>query len=85
MNYFLPSLRLLCQCAKRTKAKGYKYFGLQFFGECWSAPGEIDYDKYGAATGRCVDGGFTNLAACNGPQDGACVGHVFTNYVYQLS
>lgn len=39
--------RTVASCAKAVQAKGYKYFGLQFYGECWS--GGIVYDKYGVS------------------------------------
>ena len=28
----------IMKCALLAKAKNYKYFGLQFYGECWSGP-----------------------------------------------
>lgn len=37
----------IASCSKLVQSKGYKYFGLQFYGECWS--GSADYGKYGVA------------------------------------
>ncbi|XP_028407338.1 uncharacterized protein LOC114529965 [Dendronephthya gigantea] len=42
--------------------KGYKYFAVQFYGECWGARSMIEYDKYGASN-DCWSGvgkDFTN-------------------------
>jgi len=52
------------RCAKTAKAKGYKYFGIQFYGECWSGPhAEDTYRKYGPSD-KCwvgVGGEGTNM------------------------
>ena len=51
----------------------YHYFGIQFFGECWSGPNVQDtYDMYGEESSpkKCF------------PEFG--VGGAFTNMVYQL-
>ena len=35
-------------CAKEASKKGYLYFGLQFYGECWSGPQDNStYDRDG--------------------------------------
>lgn len=35
-------------CAKEASKKGYLYFGLQFYGECWSGPeAHKTYERYG--------------------------------------
>lgn len=35
-------------CAKESSKKGYLYFGLQFYGECWSGPeAHKTYERYG--------------------------------------
>ena len=46
------------------------FFGIQFFGECWSGPG--DYDRYGISQNCRFIGG-------------AYVGIPSANYVYMLS
>ncbi|KAL9987880.1 hypothetical protein ACROYT_G002258 [Oculina patagonica] len=55
-------------CAREAKKKNYMYFGIQFYGECWSgatAPGT--YDRYGRST-QCT----------------TTVGKAGTNLVYRL-
>lgn len=55
-------------CAKEVKKAGYVYFGLQFYGECWSGPhAHLTYDEDGKST-RCVNG----------------VGKRMANFVYRL-
>ena len=37
-------------CAKEAKKKGYLYFGIQFWGECWSGPmAHLTYDRDGSS------------------------------------
>ncbi|XP_048584416.1 neurogenic locus notch homolog protein 1 isoform X2 [Nematostella vectensis] len=46
------------KCAKAAKAEGFKYFGIQFHGECYSGPdAEVKYDKDGKAPdNKCWSG-----------------------------
>ena len=76
-----PFHSLACSCANATRSKGFTYFGLQFFGECWSGvqPG-ISYDHYGVAHG-CV--GSNPKMPCE-PKHPVCVGKGKRNYVYKL-
>ena len=56
------------QCAHVALAKGYEYFGVQFYGECWSSANAADtYNKHGSST-NCVEG----------------VGKDMANFVYQF-
>lgn len=56
-------------CAKKVDQHcGWTYFGVQFYGECWSgANGGETYNKHGSSA-ACVQG----------------VGKENTNYVYRL-
>ena len=59
------------QCSHIARDKGYSYFGVQFYGECWSASDNAaaqDYDKHGSAS-NCIDG----------------VGSHWSNMVYKMS
>jgi len=43
-------------CAELAYEKGYLYFGIQFYGECWSGPNsEKNFYKYGKSR-RCRHG-----------------------------
>ena len=57
------------ECAKNVQEKcGWTYFGVQFWGECWSSPGEgHGYRRHGVSR-ECYHG----------------VGSSFSNYVYKL-
>ena len=56
-------------CAEEARNKGYLYFGLQFYGECWSGPlAHLTYDRDGSST-NCYEG----------------VGKKQANFVYMLS
>merc|ERR550519_139258 len=78
-NYAHSLERMLCECAKIAEAKGYEFFGLQFFGECWSGPG-VTY----ARDGPSDDCRGTDFKACSDDPDRPCVGRAFTNYVYKV-
>eukprot|EP00794_Sanderia_malayensis_P014098 gene14098-15570_t len=44
------------QCADGADHNGYRWFGIQFYGECWSGPSaSTTYDKHGIST-NCRDG-----------------------------
>lgn len=68
---------LACKCANLTKAKGYKYFGLQFYGECWSGPSEQFYRDGNSK--QCVGADYK---ACDDSSATECVGKAMTNYIY---
>ncbi|CAB3990863.1 Hypothetical predicted protein, partial [Paramuricea clavata] len=56
------------QCAQVAYGSGFQYFGVQFYGECWSgAMANETYDKYGETT-TCWEG----------------VGKDWTNFVYKF-
>ena len=69
---------LACACAEKAKEKGYEYFGLQFFGECWSGP-SLEPDRDGLST-NCIG---NNYKPCDDSSDTECIGKAFTNYVYK--
>ncbi|XP_027055043.1 neurotrypsin-like [Pocillopora damicornis] len=47
---------LVTRCAERAFELGYRYFGVQFYGECWGDDRpRPTYDKHGAGKG-CTDG-----------------------------
>lgn len=59
------------QCALVARDKGYKYFAVQFYGECWSSPDAAEtYNRHGPQK---------DLKKCQ-----AGVGALFTNYVYRF-
>ncbi|XP_057306541.1 coadhesin-like [Hydractinia symbiolongicarpus] len=68
---------LACKCYSLAKEKGFRYFGLQFYGECWSGPSER-YFRDGPST-KCIGNDFKS---CNKSTDTECVGAPFTNYIY---
>ena len=55
-------------CAIKVKEAGFVYFGLQFYGECWSGPkAHLTYHEDGKSK-RCIAG----------------VGMAYANFVYRL-
>lgn len=73
--------RLACRCAKKTSDTGYSYFGLQFYGECWSNRlAEKRYERYGKSP-DCM--GF-QYKRCNDEDENECVGRGTKNYMYKI-
>ena len=51
---------IVTKCAERAFARGYKHFGVQFYGECWGDDRpRPPYDKHGHGKG-CTDGELYN-------------------------
>ncbi|XP_068756342.1 matrilin-2-like isoform X2 [Montipora capricornis] len=75
---------LACRCAEKALQKGYRVFGLQFYGECWSGPfAEFNYSRDGNSD-NCI----MNLqapTACVKDDPKECVGQKNTNYIYMLT
>lgn len=71
---------LACACEKKSREKGYKYFGLQFYGECWSGDSH-QYYRDGKKDGKCYGPDFK---PCDDNADTECVGEAFTNYIYEV-
>ncbi|XP_028401263.1 A disintegrin and metalloproteinase with thrombospondin motifs 18-like [Dendronephthya gigantea] len=68
INWYLME-RTVNQCARVAYHSGYEYFGVQFYGECWSGvTANETYDKYGESD-SCWKG----------------VGKHFANFVYKLN
>ncbi|XP_048578036.1 uncharacterized protein LOC116611466 [Nematostella vectensis] len=73
---------LICRCATAAKGKGYTHFGLQFYGECHSAPNSLaNYGKHGKSD-NCVD---HRLVECEDETSDHCVGLSNANYVYRVT
>ena len=74
---------LVCSCAQRAKAKGYTYFGIQYFGECWSGPGHLSFRKHGTSS-ACKSAAFQQCNVKAGSRRCLCTGDQHSNYVYKL-
>ncbi|XP_068686100.1 uncharacterized protein [Montipora foliosa] len=75
---------VLCRCAEQAQELGYKFFGVQNHGECYSGPKvEISYDKDGPSN-QCITRNFRECDRGNlgNPKD--CVGTQGANYVYRI-
>lgn len=47
---------VVLKCAEEVRKKGWVYFGIQFWGECWSGPSaHVTYDVYGKTTTGCFN------------------------------
>ncbi|KAL9965240.1 hypothetical protein ACROYT_G029011 [Oculina patagonica] len=69
---------VVCRCAKKAKAEGYTFFGLQYYGECWASK-EFTFNIDGIADG-CTS---TNHEPCT-YESPVCVGEDYSLFVYNL-
>jgi len=77
---YLPEL--VCRCAIATNNKGYVYFGIQFYGECWSSADAGDRFHIYGPNDKCVN---TEYKSCDDQASGeACAGAGHANYVYEI-
>ena len=67
-------------CAEKAKVKKYKFFALQFYGECWSGPSLKDIQKHGPSN-DCITGKYK---PCVEAAAGLCTGKDSTNFIYEL-
>lgn len=68
---------LACECNRKAKELGNRYFGLQFWGECWSGP-SLNFARDGPST-KCKNSAYK---PCDKESEVECVGKAFTNYIY---
>ena len=71
----------MSDCANATSKQGFEYFGIQFYGECWSGVSEIAYDAVGKSD-NCKGPNFTK---CDDAPCSYCVGQPKVNYVYKIN
>ena len=74
------SLRFICDCAEAVSSSGTKYFGIQYYAECWSGDATPeDFVKLGS-TKSCVNSTFGEC----GDDTEQCTGKEFTNMIYYI-
>ncbi|XP_068717099.1 uncharacterized protein [Montipora capricornis] len=77
-DVYLP--QFVCRCAKAAKGHGSTFFGMQFYGECWSGEdARLTYDIDGYSS-WCVD---SYKEPCM-KHDQFCSGGLLSNFVYKL-
>ena len=72
----------MSDCANATLKAGYEYFGIQFFGQCWSGESNITYDAVGESE-KCFVRPFTQK--CDDSPCLYCAGANGVNYVYEIN
>jgi len=80
-NWDIHVPKFACRCAEAAKNHNATFFGMQFYGECWSSQsGHLTYDVNGLSTSKCID-------QCAEPcklHSKFCSGKNFANYVYKI-
>lgn len=77
---YLPDL--VCRCATAAANKGYSFFGIQFYGECWSSADAAQRLNIYGVSNKCVDTDYK--AGCDKVNDKPCAGVAHVNFVYQI-
>ena len=77
--------REVSSCARKVSQRGFTYFGLQFYGECWSGENATKtFNKLGS-TDRCLMVvNNKDYKKCNNSVNELCTGVEFSNYVYKI-
>ena len=71
----------MCDCANKTAAAGYTFFGIQFYAECWTGEKpDVAYDS-GGQSNSCVGPDFLQ---CDNSASFSCAGVEDVNYVYGI-
>ena len=78
---FIYLWSIICDCAKEAERKGYRVFGIQFYGECWGSHSFIPSHRYRPVR-RCIDEQFKTCAK-NG-WNSTCTGKNWANFIYKL-
>ncbi|XP_058967104.1 uncharacterized protein [Pocillopora verrucosa] len=77
---YLPDL--VCRCATAAANKGYSFFGIQFYGECWSAADAAQRFNIYSKSDKCVDTEYK--VGCDTIRNKPCAGVAHVNFVYQI-
>ena len=78
MSFFYDS------CGKAAKAGGYRYFCIEFYGECWGYK-EFDVTQAHAGANKCW-GKRPNYATCiHDQKNPVCVGTAHHGYLYEVN
>jgi len=79
-NKWNQSLHVLaCKCAEKAKSLNYQFFGLQFYGECWSGP-TSKFFRDGVSQ-KCIGNDYK---PCVKNAETECIGGPFTNFIYKI-
>ena len=85
MCLFIPYSAFF-SCAKQAKNGGHRFFGVQYFTECWAGKLTPEFFATKAkAKGRGDCWGVSpNMKECIDHTKTKCVGSVFHNYIYEI-
>ena len=85
--YIWPKIKYILiyySCAKLAKNSGYRYIGIQSYGECWSGDPTADLFKYQATRPNKCWGFRPHYSRCDDEAETECIGTKSHNYVYEL-
>lgn len=70
------------RCSELAYEKGYRYIGLQFYGECWSGVHSSDLLE-GPKSDNCW-GYHPDFQNCDDKSSTECIGQAHYNYIYEV-
>jgi len=77
-NYPKSLLSLACKCFKLSRERNHRFFGLQFYGECWTGERSYQFSRDGPST-HCIG---VDYQPCVDSDKSECIGKAYTNYIY---
>jgi len=80
-HYHETLYKLACKCAELALKGNYTYFGIQFYGECWTGTDADEKFQRDGPSSECVGGKF---ASCDDSTSAECAGKCFSNYIYKV-
>ncbi|XP_022796155.1 uncharacterized protein LOC111334626 [Stylophora pistillata] len=72
---------VVCRCAQISRSKGFDYFGLANFGECWSGKDAGKTYEKESSSPFCITKEF---AECNTEDESVCSGNKTTAFIYSV-
>ena len=74
---------LLSSCASLAKHGGHRFFGVQYFRECWTGELTSTYFDISEKASTCW-GVKPNYKECDDNAETKCVGTAEYNYIYEI-
>ena len=76
---------LACRCSAKAKRKGYTYFSIRYWAECWAGKDHRELDNLikdkSQRSNQCADPSFHT---CKDAAEHECAGKANTDYMFSL-
>ena len=77
---------MACRCYEKAKAKGFEYFSIRYWGECWGGKDLKNLESALTNPSRKSSSCHSiNYKECNLSSETECAGQVDTEYLYTVA